>query len=101
MTGKFKTNVTSKDIEIDKTGAVHMRSTGLLNAFIHSAPHALEKLAKDVASVSIDSISVDDQGRIVIEDDGFRKALESKMKGVGMATKDSNTVCNNAYCPKT
>ena len=95
MTGKFKTNVTSKDIEIDSSGAVHIHSKGLLNTFIHSPPHALEKLAKDVTYVSIDSISVDDHGRIVIEDDNFRNALKLKFdKTVEEAT---NYVCNNGY----
>lgn len=97
MAGEFKTNVTDKDIEIDKDGAVHIRSQGLLNTFIHSSPHALEKLARDIAPVPIDSVSVDDLGRIVIEDANFRKAIESKMKEVRAAVAVTNVLCNNAY----
>lgn len=94
MPATFSTNVTNKDIGFlgDKTVAI--RSTGLLNTFIHSAPHAIEKLEKHVALISIDDVSVDDAGRIIIENKSFVEALRGNLK---TATKDSNTVCKNAY----
>jgi|SRR3989339_1529950 len=97
MVSIFKTNAKKTDIELVGKNEVRIKSTGLLNAFVHSSPHALEKLHKDIGSpVSIESVTVDESGRIVIRDAAFRKAIEGKLS---KATAATNTICNNGYCP--
>jgi hypothetical protein len=95
---QFKTNVGPKDITFLKDGSVAIKSTGLLNAFVHSAPHAIAKLASDVALTSIDNVHIDDSGRIVIDDPQFVEAIKRKLaQQRGKTTGDTNTVCKNAF----
>lgn len=95
MPASFSTNVTSKDIEFLSDKSVAIKDIGLLNTFVHSAPHAIEKLAKHVALISIDDVSVDSAGRIIIENPRFVEALRGSVKKA--AAGDSNTICKNAY----
>ncbi len=101
MVGQFKTNVTDKDIEFVAQG-VAIQSTGLLNAFIRSPAHALAKIAEKLPLVSLESVSVDDHGRIVIKDRAFvaalkKKVADSKLSKPTKPAGDTNYVCKNAY----
>lgn len=99
MKAQFKTKVTAKNIKFSETEPqVTIKSSGLLNTFVHSTRHALAKLSKDVAPVRIDSISVDNAGRIVINDKRFVEKLREQIRA---SAADTNHVCNNAYnCQK-
>jgi hypothetical protein len=97
MENKFKTNVVRKDITFLKDGSVAIKSNGLLNTFVHSAPHAIAKLAKDVALTSMDNVHIDDRGRIIIDDPQFVDALHKKLANKVISAADTNTVCSNAY----
>jgi hypothetical protein len=94
MAGQFSTGVTRKDIKFLSKKRVAIKSTGLLNTFVHSAPHAIEKLQKHVGSISMDDVSIDDSGRIVIDNPTFVAALK---RNLAATAADSNTVCKNAY----
>jgi hypothetical protein len=100
MAGQFKTNVTDKDVEFVK-GGVAIKSTGLLNVFVRSPAHALAKIAEKLPLVSLEDVSVDDHGRIIIKDPAFVAALKAKQAEAKTARMmqegDTNYVCKNGY----
>jgi hypothetical protein len=96
MPKNFSTDIKLDNIEFLGEGAVALSSNGLLNTFVHSSPHAIEKLTKEVTFISIDSVTIDKQGRIIIDDPKFVAALNSKIQERAVAG-DTNYVCKNAY----
>src|SRR5580698_2116048 len=96
MTFKYKTNATSKDIEIIGDSVVAIKDAGLINTFVQSPAHGIAKLAENIALVSPESISVDSHGRIIIEDKNFAAKLQAALS-VERAGGDINYVCKNAY----
>ena len=98
MDNPFKTNVKPKDIKLIAKDTVEITSTGLLNALVRSKTDALKKIKTDIGPVTIDKILIDDNGRILIKDARFRDLIEKKLAQPTAA--NSNTVCNNAFCPK-
>lgn len=103
MAEQFKTNVKLTDIDLSDPHNVSLRSPGLVNTLVHSTPHALEKLANEIGPVPIDSVSIDDAGRIVISDKDFRAKIEERISSLGpkATAADTNYVCSNAYqCTK-
>ena len=96
MSTQFKTNVKSKDIKLVEKDTVQISSTGLLNTFAYSTKDALGKLKSEIGPVKITSITIDDKGRILVKDAGFRSLVEAKLSAQTKAA-DTNYVCNNAY----
>ena len=95
---KYKTDVRKSDIEFLGESEVAIKSSGLINTFVQSPSHGLAKLAEENPAVSIDAISVDSSGRIVISDKRFAEALRARISAErSTPTGDTNYVCKNAY----
>ncbi len=85
--------VKQKDIQI-VDGNVVVKSPKMLNELVHNSDEVLQLLAQSGAKVTLGDLSIDDEGRIVIDNPEFRKAVEGVLSTITvMAAGDANGIC--------
>ncbi len=77
---QFEVRITPLDVDTRVEGKAVLRSTPLVNGLVRKSETTLQTLEAEVASVRLETISIDECGRIVIEDEAFRAALQQKLE---------------------
>jgi hypothetical protein len=77
-----------------RDGNTVVNSPAMINELIHNSSEVLQLLGTSGAKVSLGDISVDADGRIVIDNPEFRKAVESVLSTMTvLAAGDANGIC--------
>ncbi|OPY72633.1 MAG: hypothetical protein A4E64_02892 [Syntrophorhabdus sp. PtaU1.Bin058] len=71
--------VKSNDIDFPRAGTAKLTSSSLVNALIKDQDAAVGLLRECYTEFSLETLSIDSSGRVVIENEGFTKALQSKL----------------------
>lgn len=77
-----------------RDGNVIVDSPQLIQELIQNQGEALELLGMSGAAITVGDISIDDEGKIVIDNPEFRKAVEAVLsKLTVLAAGDANGIC--------
>lgn len=78
---------------------VALENPVLRNLLVQNQPAALDWLKTRLAPVDVSKISIDDQGRVLVADHGFAKAVAAKTASAIAASATPGDVgCSNGAC---
>ena len=92
-----KINIQPAHITEPAAGTVVLDNPVLRNLLVQNPAAAQHWLASKVAPVNASSITIDDQGRVVIADKAFAAAIAQKALAGGAAAA-GDTACSNGAC---
>jgi len=77
-----------------RDGNVVVDSPAMLNELIHNSDEVVQLLSTTGAKVTLGDISINEDGRIVIDNPEFRKAVEGVLSTMTvLAAGDANGIC--------
>ncbi|EHV9721002.1 hypothetical protein ACTBAC_001107 [Vibrio parahaemolyticus] len=77
-----------------KNGNVVVDSPELINELIHNADDVLGLLSSSGSKINLADISINDEGRVVIDNPDFRKDVEGTLSKVSvMDAAETNGIC--------
>ena len=80
MSDSDKVLIREKDINLKLSGdRVGIESNGLVNALIHRQDAAINLLKKQIAPIRVADISIAENGKVVVDNAGFKSALKKKI----------------------
>ena len=88
----------ASDISLGPDDMVTITSPSLLNSLVKASSDTVTFLSSQVAPITLDAISVDDEGRVVIADPTFASTLRSTAAAALQTNASNNGVCGNVKC---
>jgi hypothetical protein len=81
------------DIDLSQAGIVKISSPSLVNGLIKSQTSTLDLVEAQLATLDINMLSLDNQGRVVIADQNFHDQIKAKLDALTAIEKTLNIGC--------
>jgi hypothetical protein len=87
----------SKDYYLGAEGQVLIRKKDLIEPLLKDKDHVISNLSQ-ISPISLDHISIDENGNIIVTDANFRAATEAALQASISAGVNMIAVCDNMSC---
>ena len=89
-------SVNAPDVSMGPPDRVLITDSDLVNALVQNQAEALQLLSSEVSPVKLEEISIDSEGRVVIDNLNFAQTLRNKLNTASQASGLSGN--NNGVC---